>query len=42
MEILKLVLTIAPTLKIINYFKKADMIICAINASGEDWGDNLI
>ena len=42
MEIFKLVLIIAPTLKIINYSKEADMIIYAVDASDEDWGDNLI
>ena len=42
MKILKLVLMIISTLKIINYSKKAGMIIYTINASDEGWGDNLI
>ena len=33
---------IAPALKIIDYFKGVGMIICAVNASDEDWGDNFI
>ena len=42
MKILKLVLIIAPAFKIIDYSEGADMIICAVDTSGEGWGDNLI
>ena len=42
MEILKLALTIAPALKTIDYFEGVGMIIYAVDASGEDWGNNLI
>ena len=42
MEILKLVLIIAPTLKTINYSEEADMIIYVINTSDEDWRGNLM
>ena len=42
MKILKLVLMIISTFKIINYFKEANMIIYAINTNDEDWGDNLM
>ena len=42
MKILKLILIIASTLKIINYIEEADIIIYTINASSEGWGNNLI
>ena len=42
MKILKLILTIAPIFKIIDYSKEAGMIICIVNASGKGWGDNLM
>ena len=42
MKILKLALIIVPALKIIDYSKRADMIIYTVNASGEDWGGNLM
>ena len=41
-KILKLILITASTFKIIDYFKEADMIIYAINTSGEDWGGNFM
>ena len=42
MEILKLALTTAPALKTIDYSEGAGMIICAVDASGEGWGGNLM
>ena len=41
-EMLKLALTTALVLKLINYTKSASKIICAINASGKEWGGNLM
>ena len=42
MEILKLALTTAPALKIIDYFEGVGIIIYTIDASGEGWGNNLM
>ena len=42
MKIFKLALIIISTLKIIDYIEGAGMIICAVDTSGEGWGDNLI
>ena len=41
-KIFKLVLIIAPALKIIDYIKEISMIIYAININSEDWKDNFI
>ena len=42
MKTFKLVLTIVSALKIINYIKDTDKVICAINVSKENWEDNLM
>ena len=42
MKTFKLVLTTAFALKIIDYIEDADEIICAVDASRENWRDNLM
>ena len=42
MKTLKLALTTAPALKTIDYTEGAGEVICAVDASGEGWGGNLM
>ena len=42
MKIFKLILTTASALKIINYIKNANEIICTININEKNWKNNLI
>ena len=42
MKILKLILTTASALKIINYIEDVSEVIYAVDASEKEWEDNLI
>ena len=42
MKILKLILITASALKIINYIEDMSEVICMIDASREEWEDNLM